>query len=1102
MTEIEKLEQGIAALESQRDTLGDSVVDAMLAPIREKLAALRARSRSALTVDQRKQVTVLFADLSEFTALSDRLDAEDVVDKMNMLWSRLDQVIVRHGGGIDKHTGDGVMALFGAKATHEGDPEHAIRAALDMQKEILAFGVDHPDTQLQMRIGLNTGPVLLGEIGSRQEYTAMGDTVNLASRLEKAAPVGSVLISYSTYRHVRGLFDIQAQPPLVVKGKIEPVQTYVVLQAKPRAFRLQTRGIEGVETHMIGRLNELQQLQAAMRSVIDGRNLQAITVVGEAGVGKSRLLYEFNAWADLLPENWWIFKGRANEATHHLPYALLRDIFSFRFEIAESDSLAVAREKLEQGIVGFMPGDSEAAMKAHFIGHLIGFDFSASPFLRGVLHDAKQIRDRAYHYLIQFITSVTQNENISASVILLEDIHWADNSSLDALKHILQNAMDLPLLTLSFTRPTFFELTDWVSVAAPRHIRIDLHPLSLTESHQLVDEILQKATDIPLLLRDLVVNRAEGNPLYVEELIKVLIDEQAIIPGEEQWQVVPERLSKVRIPPTLTGILQTRLDGLSVSELEALQCAAVVGRVFWGSAVAYLEQVSPKSDVYNSSDQLLDETFQTLLRRELIFNREFSSFSGTREYIFKHTLLRDVTYETVLKRLRHTYHELAAIWLVEQSGERVNEYAGLIAEHYERAGELPQASEWYERAGEQAAATFAPDTALGYLEKALALSEDVTSRIGIQIKLAGVLELLGRWDEAATHCQSALTLVKQDVENTDHTLAARCQQLLGQLSVLRGDYGSALEWLENAQAEWMSIGDHAGLGQTLTTIGNVHWRKGEYVIARQYLEESLTMARGSNDRRVMALALNNLGNVASDQGDNALARSLYEESLAIRREMGDKRGIVGSLNNLGNVASDLGDNDAARILYEECLSQLREVGDRRGMGLVLSNLGVIVLEQGDLATALNLHEESLALKRSMGDKPGIAMSLNNLGIVAIEQKDYDMAQKYFAEALSLAHEIGDQHTLIYDLVGLAGVAMQIGSDRADRQDAQRSARLLSAAATLLAFLGASMEPIIRRMFDRTIELARAFLGEESFDMAWGEGGGMPLEQVLVFALEK
>jgi class 3 adenylate cyclase len=300
MTEMEQLEHAMAALEAQRSTLGDGVVDAALAPMRDKLAALKAQQPS--TEQHRKQVTVLFADVSGFTAMSETMDAEDVTGVMNALWQRLDAAIASCGGAIDKHMGDAVMALWGVQTAHESDPEQAIRAALAMQAALAAFR-DERGVRLAMRIGLNTGPVLLGEVGSTHEFTAMGDTVNLASRLEHAAPVGGVLISHDTYRHVRGLFDVQALEPITVKGKAEPVRVYVVQSAKPRAFRLGTRGVEGVETRMIGREAELKRLQDAVHAILQDREMQAVTIVGEAGLGKSRLLYEFQSWLELLPSN-------------------------------------------------------------------------------------------------------------------------------------------------------------------------------------------------------------------------------------------------------------------------------------------------------------------------------------------------------------------------------------------------------------------------------------------------------------------------------------------------------------------------------------------------------------------------------------------------------------------------------------------------------------------------------------------------------------------------------------------------------------------------------------------------------------------------------
>ncbi len=257
-SEISDLKAAIAALEGQRAILGDAVVDAALGPMRAKLDELDAAEAPE---QQRKMATILFADVSGFTALSEMMDAELVAEVMNDLWATVDQAITDHGGHIDKHIGDAVMALWSTKAAREDDPEQAIRAALAMQAAVDAFCANHA-VPLAIRIGINTGPTLLGEMGTKGEYTAMGDAVNLASRLETAAPVGSVLIGHDTYRQVRGIFDVEPQDPLTVKGKTEPVQTYVIQRAKPRAFRLHTRGVEGVETRMIGRDAELMMMQA------------------------------------------------------------------------------------------------------------------------------------------------------------------------------------------------------------------------------------------------------------------------------------------------------------------------------------------------------------------------------------------------------------------------------------------------------------------------------------------------------------------------------------------------------------------------------------------------------------------------------------------------------------------------------------------------------------------------------------------------------------------------------------------------------------------------------------------------------------------------
>ena len=347
-------------------------------------SASPVKTGGTTTLTERKQVTVLFADVSGFTALSEKLDAEEVRDRMNALWARLDPIIAQYGGTVSQHMGDGIMALFGAGTTRESEPRQAVRAALAMQAALAE--ARRGSAGVQMRIGIHSGPVVLGPVATTNEFTATGDTVNFASRLEGKAPVGGILISHDTYRQVYGFFDVSPLPEFSVKGKAEPVQAYLVLRAKPRPLALRLHGVEGVETKMVGRAAELKRLQSAFEAVLATSQAQVLTVVGEAGIGKSRLLHEFQQWVELRPESVRLFTGRATEEMSGLPFSLLRDMLSVRFEIQETDAPSVAREKLERGLISFLgaeaaPNNEEPTLQAHFIGHLLGLDFSASPHL-------------------------------------------------------------------------------------------------------------------------------------------------------------------------------------------------------------------------------------------------------------------------------------------------------------------------------------------------------------------------------------------------------------------------------------------------------------------------------------------------------------------------------------------------------------------------------------------------------------------------------------------------------------------------------------------------------------------------------------------------
>src|SRR5215213_589815 len=316
---IADIRKAIEAQERMRSVLGNAVVETTLEVLRDQLAELERQATPQDPANQarRKLVTVLFADVSGFTAFSENQDAEDVANLVNQLWLRADRIIQEYGGHIDKHIGDAVMALWGADTAREDDAERAVRAALKIE-ETFKEGVG--SLPIRLKVGVNSGQVLLSSIGTQGEFTAMGDTVNTASRLVNSADGGQVLISHDTYELVRGIFDVQKQSPITVKGKAEPLQTYVVQRVRPRAFRLGRRGVEGVTTRMVGRETEFQVIQSALEKSIADRRVTVVTVKGDAGLGKSRLIYEFEAWLDSYAKDFYLFKGRADEETASLPY--------------------------------------------------------------------------------------------------------------------------------------------------------------------------------------------------------------------------------------------------------------------------------------------------------------------------------------------------------------------------------------------------------------------------------------------------------------------------------------------------------------------------------------------------------------------------------------------------------------------------------------------------------------------------------------------------------------------------------------------------------------------------------------------------------------
>jgi predicted ATPase/class 3 adenylate cyclase len=1011
MTESDQIAASIAALETQRAVLGDAVTDTALASLKEKLAALDAHSQPAQ--QQLKQVTVLFADVVDSTRLSQHLDPEDMLAVMGGALRRFAASIERHGGRVLQFAGDGLHAAFGVETTREDDPERAVRAGLALLTEAKLHAAEVatkfavPD--FAIRVGINTGPVLMGG-GLDANKTAMGLAINVARRMEESAPVGGLRMSHDTYRHIRGVFDVAEEAPLVVKGFDEPIRTYLVLRAKPRAFRNTLRGIEGIETRMVGRDRELGQIQESFDAVLEDKELALVTVVAEAGLGKSRLLYEFDNWLELRPEKIWLFRGRAYPQGTGQPYGLLRDLFAWRFQIQDSDSLEQAREKLRAGIAPWFgpSGDEQTAL----LGHLIGFDYSASPHIAGILEDAKQIRDRAFHAAAQYFRRLSQG-NGDPVAILLDDLHWADDGSLDFVNYLAEVAHDLPILVVCLARPVLFERRPRWSSGQAAHARIELTPLGKRGSRELAEVLLQRLAEVPQVLRDLITGGAEGNPFYMEELTKMLIDDGVIVAGPEQWRVAPERLVKVHIPATLTGVLQARLDALPREEKTALQQAAVVGHVFWDEAVAAIHTPSKAA-------------LPALARRELVFGRETTAVDEAGEYVFKHHVLHQVTYDSVLKRDRRDYHQKTADWLAAKSGARVSEYLGLIGDHYERAGDTANATAYLRRAGEDAAQRYANDAALEYLNRALALTPeaDVAGRFALLLAREAVFDLQGARPAQRADLDALETLADQ---LNDDALRAEVVARRAQYASRVSDFSGAIEAAQRAVA----LAEAAGTSAIALRASN-RWawalmRQGDHADAQVRADAILATARASGDRRAEVDALRLLAVISGEQGNATAQHHFNEQCLQIDRSLGDRRREAIDLNNLGDTEMRLGNYPAAATSLEQSRHLARSLGYPDGECAALANLALVAHSRGDHEAAMTYGRQSVGIARTIDAREQEAFAMIWIGHALTALLRHAEAVEAYDAALALFRELGAPNMATEPQAGLARVKLADGN---------------------------------------------------------------------------
>ena len=654
--------------------------------------------------EERRLVSVLYAELIGFSALADQLDPEIASKLMRALWSALEGIIEEFGGIVDKHLGDSFMVTWGTLHTMEDDAERAVSAGLALLSGLEKFKSEDDylgAKSLLLRMGIHTGLALAGYVGVRGEYTVVGDTVNITKRMEETAEPGSLIVSEATYQSIRGAFQVKRLTPIQLEGTKRLVNIFQILEELPQPTKLRYRSKGGLETILVGRDEEMAQLVGLFEKTREQNKAHLVLVTGDVGVGKSRLLFEFAGHLETDNPLLTVMSSRALEQTSQVPYYLWKELWSNRFDLNEDDPIESAREKTINGVRtlwGQALGEVTAVEAAHFLGNQIGIKWDKSRYLDSFSSEPNLRTERSYFLQGELYFRASQRGPV---VLILDDLQWADSGSLALIEYLwTKTERDIPLLILACARTEFLDKQAQLFQQAEQ---ISLAPLPV--SSDIVRDAypaLKEASD-PLL--STLAERAKGNPYFLEELVK------NVLRREETNLADPD--FSIKLPQSLEELLKSRLDYLSIEGRATALFAAVVGRVFWkGAVLAAFRNSSGVTKALKVSSHNIVGKVQTaldeLMENELAFLRVGSAYTGEREYIFKHSLLREVAYQRLPEEHRAECHLAIAEWLAERAGP---ERSVCVAHHYEAAGRYEKAQAFYTRAAEYTRSVDHPDEA-------------------------------------------------------------------------------------------------------------------------------------------------------------------------------------------------------------------------------------------------------------------------------------------------------------------------------------------------------------------------------------------------------
>jgi class 3 adenylate cyclase/tetratricopeptide (TPR) repeat protein len=918
---------------------------------RELASKLEALRTSGGMSGERRIITMLFCDVKGSTAAAEQLDPEEWTEIINGIFEHMIRPIYKYEGMVPRLMGDAILAFFGAPIAHEDDPQRAVLAGLEIQASIQPYAEEirkRFGVSFALRVGINTGLVVVGEVGSdlRMEYTAIGDAINLAARMEQTAVPGSVQISDETYKLVAPFFECESLGGMEVKGKSKPVNSYRVLSVKETPGQL--RRLEGLTSPLVGREAEISAFEELLAALQNGQG-SAVTLLGEAGLGKSSLVNTVHSNLDSASTAW--LEAHALSYTQSVSYFSWRQIFRSSIGASESEAPPEVRAKLRT------------------VWNHRELSADELPFLEAILavesqESLQKITGYQGDALLQRIISAARAYLCATAramplTIVFDDLHWMDEASLTLLFNLVDLVEENPILFLCLTRPErdtpAWDFVQRIQRNLPACSRqIELQPFSSETTNALLVNLLGPR-DLPKSLYNQIIQKAEGNPFFVEEIIRSLIETGQIVRTNGDWHAA-ESTIKISLPKTLSGVLSARIDRLPDQAKQILHFASVIGRSF------DMHTLSAMASPVNS----IDAHIQTLEHAGLI---QKVTGSAQAEYTFRHALIQEAAYNSILLKRRRALHTRVGEYLEATYAERLNEFAPILAHHFYAARDS-RSLLYDETAGKNAMRLYANVEAVTHFNRALEVAQRIDAPLEqieeLYKNLGQALELSGRYEEALENYDRMETFAQERNFPAMQVAALTAKATI--YSIFSRVHSSALseQMLIKALAISEGVGDRA-------IQARLHWNLMLNYLFSKRLDQALEhgqlalgFARESDDREQLAFVLNDLCRLYTTRGEFEKALPMIQEARELWKALDNQIMLADSFGSEGEARFNAGEFEQAFELCTEALRISEKTENLWGQSYDRMLLSFVQLEKGELSQGIQLAEQSVQLADDAG----------------------------------------------------------------------------------------------------------------------------------------